>query len=472
MFWRRLIGVTLGLAMITIHAKADGNNQVASTSNAPPPSFKLLRGDEDWSFLRGTENELHNKLTALKDIKIGRNNPMQIWIGGEARARGEFYQNRNWEAERDESFWSHRLALHGNAQFRDRFRLFGEVFHGYVSGDQQFAESDRLGVHQGFAEFTLANNHDRRLTLRAGRQEIAFGSARLFGIREGPNIRRSFDAIKGSYHSGDLSIDAFYGREVQPSFGTFDNSSNFFDAGENNPKSWGVYSQFDLEVLPGKSELYYLGFETNQSRFNDVVGAETRHTLGLRRFGGIGERFQYNTELMYQFGELGAVEIDAFNFEIDWSYRLDQVTPGFRIEWSSGDDAAGDGEINTYNPMFVNPEYYGLAKVITPANVASMRPFLSFEPINDLNIYIEYARFWRESRDDGLYRVTRFLARTASTGQSRDIGQQFGLKAKYAINRNWSFDLDISYFDAGDFVRQSDEREDIVHVAPTLRFKF
>ena len=54
----------------------------------------------------------------------------------------------------------------------------------------------------------------------------------------------------------------------------------------------------------------------------------------------------------------------------------------------------------------------------------------------------------------------------------RNIGSQFGAKLQYEWNRYLSLDFDVSYYIQGDFLAQSGESENILHIAPTLSFRF
>lgn len=440
------------------------------------PKFKTLRAEENYDFLAEKYQSIDSFLNALKYIPLSENSDSYLTIGGEFRPRLESYTNQKWVDGEDNDFYSHRVALHANARFNQNFRTFIELYHGYTSHEKVFAEYDNLDWHQGFVEYNLDISQKNHMVARVGRQEIGLGSARLVGIREGPNIRRSFDAVRilQSYHNVDIQY--LYGQEVKPAYGSFDNRSNIFDDESNNPALWGIYSQFSFEGDFGKNELYFLTFDVNNARFNDVKGEERRHTVGLRRFGNIGHAFSYNTEVMYQFGDLAGNDIKAFNVETDWYYHFKKTSwkpkVGLKLEWSSGDNKKGDGEVNTFNPMFVNPAYYSLAKTVTPANMVSIHPSITLFPTENMKFYLEWALFKRESTDDGLYRPTRFFSREGNSKNSKDIGSQLGLNFSYQFNRFTSFVLEMSYFKAGSFLEQTGDSANIFHVSPTFRFRF
>lgn len=453
----------------------DGNKK---DSKKEWPAFKLTRAEEDYTYLKNKESVFIEQdfFAALKFIPLNRTGNTYLSLGGQIRPRYEHYSNRFWLAEEDQNFYSQRLAFHTNLVLGKYFRLFGELYHGYTSHEEEFAEYDQLDVFQAFAEIKLFLGDKQRLSFQFGRQEMGLGAARLIGIREGPNIRRSYDMIRLVHNKEKTKIQAFYGKEVRPLFKVFDNDFSLFDDVATNPQLWGVYTQFPIKNLNGMNEVYYLGFQADNSTFNDVNGNEMRHTLGLRRFGKLGERWRYNSEIIYQFGKIGMDNIRAFSIDTDWHYDLTSTkwnwSPGLKLEYASGDQTADDGKINSFNPMFVNPAFYSLAATVTPINIMGIHPSVSCQPIEQLKLYLEWAIFWRASKNDALYRPTRFINRLANGVDSRNIGNQVGGKMQYEINRHFSFDFDISYFIAGNFLEESGENENILHIAPTLNFKF
>jgi len=443
-----------------------------------PPNFSLFRANENYEYLKDEENNPYEEdfFDAIKFIPLNHKKDVYLSFGGQFRPRFEYYSNRHWEGEEEENFYSQRIALHSDLVLGKYVRIFGELYHGYTSHEKEFVEYDDLDFHQAFAEFIVPLQENKELSLRFGRQEMTFGGARLVGFREGPNIRRTFDATRVNYKISQTNIQAFYGKEVKPLFNTFDNKFTFFDGDDTNPELWGLYSQFKIKGFTGLNELYYLGFQSDFSKFNDVSGEENRYSLGLRRFGKLGKRWNYNTELIYQYGMIGNSDISAFNFETDWHYKLINKTwktsPGLKLEYTSGDKNTGDGKINTFNPMFVNPAYYSLAATITPVNMISVHPSVSVQPTKKLNLYVEWALFWRASKNDGLYSPPRFVNRPANGISNKNLGNQLGLKVSYEFNKHLSFDLDMSYFIAGSFQEATGEAEDIFHFAPTIDYKF
>lgn len=441
-----------------------------------PYTFEEERAAEDYSFLKDSSKLTWNE--ALKYISLGASRNNYLSVGGSYRPRFEHFSNNNWVADNNENYYSQRLSLHTDWHIGERLRFFGELYHGYKTEGETIVQTDNLDWHQGFVEINLPINNNQ-LLFSFGRQEMKLGAGRLVDLRIGPNIRRSFDMGKVSLQANKLILDAFYGKEVQIGFEAFDNAFTLFEEEATNPRLWGLIAQFPLATdvkSTHKGELYYLGFQSDFSGFNDIGGEEKRHSIGARSFGTINRKFQFNSELIYQFGDIAGNSIHAFNFETDWKYTLSPTkwrpTLGLKFDWSSGDKEAGDGRLNSFNPMFVNPSIYSLAAVNTPVNLLSIHPSFIFFPHKKILVNIEFATFFRSSRNDGLYAPSRFQIRVADGLSERHIGNVIGLFFKYTHNRYVNFDIRSSYFIAGNFVEASGSSSAIFQFAPTLNLQF
>ncbi|MEM9076189.1 MAG: alginate export family protein [Bacteroidota bacterium] len=443
-----------------------------------PPSFMDDSAEEDYSYLGDEETTAEYERMFAQDLKfipLGRGKNAYLTLGGQYRPRFESTLNENY-TEEDDTYYSQRLNLHGNLHLGKNVRVFVDLFHGLTSGEGDRAlEDDELAFHQAYVEFMIPNKENHFL-FTFGRKQLDYGAGRLVSRRDGPNMRRSFDLLKTDYVFNSNTVEVFYGKEVQPDFDVFDNDFALFDSGSSDPTFWGVYSDFKVGKILGKTELYYLGFHSDFSSFSDVSGEETRHSIGIRRYGTVGKRMIFNTELVYQFGELGDATISAFNFEFDYKYVLIYTpwkpTFGLKFDFSSGDRDTGDDKLNTYSPLFVNPALYSLAAVNTPVNLNGLHPNFKIYPFKDFSIYMDYAFFFRSSKDDGLYTPPRFQIRTADSGSSAYIGSAIGMKILYEINRNIEFEWRSTYFIAGDFIKESGESNNIFYTGPTLEFKF
>ncbi|MEM6269827.1 MAG: alginate export family protein [Bacteroidota bacterium] len=436
-------------------------------------AFKEERAKEDYGNLK--DSTQRKGLEIIKYIPILPKKNIYFSIGGSYRARMEHFSNRFWFPD-DLTYYAQRLSFHTDLYLGKYVRFFGEFYHGLKTGPEEFPQSDLVDWHQGFVEVKFPVNKKNQLTFTFGRQEMKLGAGRLVDLRVGPNMRRSFDLGKASFQNQYGSLKLFYGHEVNLGFDAFDNAFSLFDAAAPNARLGGAYSQFSLPGEKGGTDLYYLYFGSDNAAFNDVLGSETRHSTGIRRWGKVGNRFSYNTEFIYQFGQLGSNQIRAFNLETDYRYAFVKIkwrpTPGLKFDWSTGDRAGGDGILNSFNPMFVNPAIYSLAGVNTPVNLLSIHPSLLLFPSRKIMLNLEFASFFRASREDGLYIPVSLLFRNADGLQERHIGNVVGLFAKYTHNRHLSFDIRSSYFTTGNFVDRSGSSLPIFHIATTGNFLF
>lgn len=441
-----------------------------------PPRLQYNRANENYDYLKDkNENPYKNVVgNTLKYISLNDRKSVYLNFGAQYRPRIEHFSNINW-TEENETFYSQRLEFYTDLNIGKHIRFFGELIHGHTSNEKQVPESDEIDLHQGFLEIKFPLGEKSKASFRFGRQEINLGSSRLISIREGPNIKRSFDLAHVSFQLNRVSIRAFYGKTVTPNFEAFDNDFQLFNSNALNPQVWVTDIKFPIKNLNGTNEVYYIGFHSKTSSFSDVTGLEMRHSIGLRRYGLFGKRFSYNTEIVYQFGDIAHNNIRAFNVETDWKYKLInlQWKPkiGLKLDWSSGDKQSGDGKIQTFNPLFVNPSIYSLAAVNTPANLIAIHPNITFYPFEDCSIYLDYSLLYRTSKNDGLYAPPRFQVRQANGIQEKQIGNVIGLNINYEINYNLEFELKSSYFIAGEFIKASGFSNNTFYISPTLSFK-
>ncbi|MFC7773058.1 alginate export family protein [Flavobacterium sp. GCM10027622] len=420
------------------------------------PPIKVVRGEENYSVLLQNDT-LRNAsfLNQLKAIPFNKRKSVYLSLGGEFRPRWEYLDNKNWSTEvsADESFYSQRIMFHADFHLGNHFRLFGQLTHGLVSlGEPIYVQSEKLDLHQAFAEFTIPIK-DNTLRLRAGRQELLLGSGRLMAFRDGPNSRRSFDMARLLLDGKSFNSNLFFGREVKVPDGIFDNNS------ADAPYTWGMGFTTETRKILGNTSIYYIGFDAKLTKYNDGSNPERRHTVGLRRFGNLGKRFKYNTELNYQFGEFGDKTISAFSIEGDWHYNLinTKFKPdlGIKLDYISGDTNQGDDKLSTFNPYFNNPAYFGLITQVAAMNLFDIHPSIKLQFTENLSATAEADFYWRAQLNDGLYGGSKALLRASGGNQSRFIGWQSGLKLDYEINRYVKLSNETYYFEAGDFVKET-----------------
>jgi hypothetical protein len=170
----------------------------SANPDAPDRSIKLLRADEDWSFLADPANR-EDFWDPLKYIRLrAGHNDWFMTISGEAREVWEQIGNDNWGQS---PFWNgylnERYMLGFDVHYGKHVRSFVELKSGLNSfryGGPRPIDEKKLDFQAGFLEIgnTWGQNS---VAVRAGRLELEYGSGRLIDVREGPNVRLSFDGF-------------------------------------------------------------------------------------------------------------------------------------------------------------------------------------------------------------------------------------------------------------------------------------
>jgi hypothetical protein len=444
-----------------------------STAKSPP--YQRLRYDEDYTYLRDPTKR-SDLWDPIKYISLNDAGDTYLSFGGEIRERYELYHNDRWNpnALDQDGFLLQRYLFHADLHLGPSVRVFGQLqssLENWRKGGPRPIDEDRLDVHQLFVDVRLPVDFGEHseLTLRVGRQELAYGSARLVGVREAPNIRQAFDAVRLLTRIGKWRADAFISRPVEDDPGVFD------DWGVDDVKFWGAYATHPLPFLKGGNvDLYYLGLDRPKARFVQGTADELRHSIGGRVFGKRGA-FDYNVEGTLQFGSFGDSDILAWMLTSDTGYTFESVamTPrlGLNAHVISGDTDASNVALGTFNALFPRANYFGEIALIGAANIFDLHPSLDLHVTKNLTITADWDVFWRYSTDDGIYDAGGNPMRGVD-GDARFIGHQPGVGISWQINRHASFNAAYAHFFAGDYIKSSGPGADVDYVAVWLQYRF
>ena len=395
-----------------------------------------------------------------------------ITVGGEVRQQYERFVNEAWGAgppDRD-GYLLQRYMFHADLRIGTRVRLFGQLKSGIETGrtgGPRPADEDRLDVHQGYADVTLSGRPSTSgIKIRIGRQEFNLGSARLVSVREVPNVRQSFDAVRATVRVSAWHTDVFISRPVTTSTGTFD------DQGDRLRTLWGVYA---VRAKGARGlDLYYLGYDRRNARFDQGMGHEKRHSIGARAWGQVGP-VDHNVEVVGQWGTFGQDEIHAWTIASDTGYRVRLAGGprlGIRADVTSGDADRADHRLGTFNPLFPKGAYFGLIAPMGPLNHMDIDPMATFTVRRGLTLNANWLFFWRTRRDDGLYGVPGNLLRSGRGTGARFVGHSPGLEVRWQRDRHLSLTADIAVFTAGAFLRQAPPAKTTTYFSAWSTYKF
>ncbi|WP_281632386.1 alginate export family protein [Flavobacterium luteolum] len=395
-------------------------------------------------------------------------------IGGEARYEYVDFNNEDWGRFNvgHNNFLLQRYDLHADIHLGKTFRIFAQLRSALEDGRTNGArgiDEDQLNVQNLFLDVNVWQQKDKKITISAGRQELDYGSGRLISVREGPNARLYFTGGKLMYTSSRVSIDAFAMMADTVYTGVFDNKMS------KQLNLWGAYSKI---IFPkaGNLDLYYLGFRRDASVFEEGIAPERRHTIGSRlwKYGG---GFIYNLEAAYQFGTFGSGNINAWTGSIDIGYMFENVkfkpTINLRNDYISGDKNQGNGNLQTFNPLYPKGGYFGFSPQVGPVNLIDIHPYATFDLLLNLKMQVDVVLNWRYSTQDGVYRPSGILNLRGSDSDEKYIGTAYLANFTYGINKYISVVSGIQYFKTGAFINDViPNSKDGVFFNARLTFKF
>jgi hypothetical protein len=145
---------------------------------------------------------------------------------------------------------------------------------------------------------------------------------------------------------------------------------------------------------------------------------------------------------------------------------------GLKTELISGDRHYGDQVLNTFNPLFPNGGYFGLAALFGPLNLYDLHPSVSLALNERLDFAIDYDAFWRQSDQDGIYTIRGRIIYSGKNSSKLFIGQQFSTDLQYVPNRFLFLKGEFKWFHTGGFLKEVGTGKDIFFVCATMRIRF
>jgi hypothetical protein len=373
-------------------------------------------------------------------------------FGGEARWRLASTRNPGWgdDGRGEQTLFLQRYRVQADWHPMPALRLAGELASASVIGQPGPAgplDRNLADVLQAYAEFGPAD-----AALRAGRQSLAFGSSRLIDVREGPNVRRSFDGLRLSRRLGAWRWDLLAVRPVRTRTGAFD------DGTDTRQSLWGLYATRPAGDRRGALDLYYLGYAADAAAYAQGTARERRHSLGAR-WSGRRAGWDWNSEAVVQGGRFGTGAIRAWTLASDtgytWRDRRGSPRLGLGLNVASGDGDRDDDDLGTFNPLFPRGNYFSELALLGPRNFYNVHPFVTVHPRADLSLTIDLDLFWRLRRGDGIYAPGGRLLRDGDATAARHVGNELSLNLTWQATPRVEITAIYAHFDPGRFVRES-----------------
>jgi hypothetical protein len=435
----------------------------------PCPEIPQIRYESD----SVVEHEAGCELWPFQFARLDHAESGYLRFGGEVRQRYEHTNNPNFGQDPDDphGVWLQRFGLFGDLRLSDRWRLFAELHsaleNGRAAGPSPTDENE-LDFQNAFVEARVWSASNTDVLLRAGRQELDWGSSRLVSVRDGPNVRRTFDGVRVLAHLGEWTLNAVAMRPREDEQGVFDDST---DGGR---ALWGAYSTRTWGEDRG-IDLYYLGYENEEPTYDQGSAPERRHTFGFRYFGSSGP-WDWDIEPMIQSGSYGDGDLRAWAIASETGYTWRQARWRPRLMLSaniaSGDRDPLDPDLETFSPLYPRGNYFSEDATLWPQNFVNAHLFLTLNPSSSWALTVDYDAFWRMSDDDAVYGPNGSVLRADSGSDERFVATALSINSEWSIDRRWAFTAIYTHVSPRQFLEQTGPASAIEFLELTARFRF
>lgn len=352
-----------------------------------------------------------------------------------------------------------RTRVYGDLWYQDIFRFYIEYIDA-LSNDEELVplviDENRSDLLNIFADLKVAEINGRGAYLRAGRQELLYGSQRMVSTLDWANTRRTFEGVKWFWHGEKCDLDVFWAQPVVPDPHNFDHG----DEERSFTGLWYTYRPEKGHFL----DLYYLNLDQQANVAvgrGGVLGDFNISTLGMR-YTGDRCHMLWDFEGMYQFGDWSNQDFSAGAATAGLGYHFADLpmNPQFWVyfDWASGDDSPGSGDTrSTFNQNFPFGHYYlGFLDRVGRQNIQDFNMQLVFYPAKWLTSIVQFHTYRLDNAEDALYNAAGAVSRSDPTGAAgRDVGHELDLRFNIHLDTHSELWFGYSKLFSGDFIERT-----------------
>jgi Alginate export len=424
----------------------------------PVPPFGLIPPvpyfDANYRYLDKPDNDQTNWADFTKRMHIGDN--WMFSIGGEERIR---YNNEvdSRLSGKDNEYESYRSRVYGDLWYKDLFRVYVEGINATVHNQSlppspsDINKADLLNFFIDLKVFELCDNG---VYVRGGRQELYYGSQRLVSPTDFPNAIRTFDGVKGFWHSDTLDVDAFWTRPVVIDPSRFDSENDKASFGG----LWATYKPEKGQYI----DLYYLYLDNDTPLPGKPLpgnrGGFDVNTIGSR-YTGDYKFLLWDFEGMYQFGQhtFQTTSAGASSTGLGTHFGDVPLNPTFWVyfDYASGNHNPGKGDFGTFNQLFPNGHaYFGGTDLVGRQNIEDLNFDGWITPCKWIIVGAQYHILRLDAAKDALYNSAGAVERVDPTGKAgTDVGEVFTVYTNFHLSMHSDLLLQYSHLSAGEFIK-------------------
>jgi len=383
----------------------------------------LLRFDEDYSAMR--DPAVANGSLPYKFIPLdAQRDSWLTLIGGE---RLFFDHNDinvvNTPASSTNQFEA-RTTLGADLHLGRHLRFYLEGISGQYEGpaDSPGKTSAAFGIYNAFGEI-MNQTGDLTYGLRLGRQELWLGNGMVMSNRDLANIPTTWNGAR-AYADWDYGhIDIF---DMVPTLYAENPLAGKLGTGLHLS---GLYGSFGLPSsrlagwpLSSSIDPFFIRYTADTNAYQSAAmlergagtmphfaqGPDTRNSFGIRYYGGLGP-IDFDYTGVFQSGKTLGDKVKAWMFttQTDYVWRDMQSQPriGLRFDAGSGGTSGkpGQGEINTYQPLYYLVPYYGDGLTLSQSNNLDFGPRASMNFAHNTRLDLLWSFNYRQNQNDAIY---------------------------------------------------------------------
>ena len=443
------------ICLIAAPQVARADDLSSQTLTPQRPAIMFNRWQENWSVLADPRVP-RQPFDEFKYIPLSATDPTTyLSFGANTRQRFEANNAAGFGTgpNRNQDYVISRNEFHADLRIANQVQAFVQFQADYAPWKTMLTPVDvnKLDLEQAFVVLTEPVGGGT-LKLRAGRQQFAFDLQRFVSVRDGPNVRQSYDAGWADYENGPWRLITLYSLPVQVRDITI-----FDDYSSVTAQTFGMaraeYKFSQSLFIAG----YYANFTQGNERFPNASGDERRDIFDVH-LNGNANHFDFDFEGMNQTGRIGIEPIEAwavgslagYTFAaVNWSPRV-----GIQLDAASGDGNT-KRTFGTFNPLFPNGYYFTLAGFTGYTNLIHIKPSLTLSLTSSLKIAIAAAVQWRQTTADAVYTQPDVAVPNTAGRPGAYTGSYGQLRLDWTIDRATSFAIEAVHFKAGEAVRNA-----------------
>lgn len=419
-------------------------------------------------------------------------------IDTEFRLRAQYnHQPEGTKSPGSTDSFEHRLKLGGAAKINERFGFNGTLLHNAVWGSENqgfigTTGNTRYDQHNGISNsdnmILVQEAYGRwilneSMSIRFGRSQIFFGDGLVMAKNDYLRTPSSFDGAVLNYEM-DYARFMLWGARLARYTAAASGAS------DPDPQANSVGLFVDAKKLPPFLKMANLHVIRNTKASTPGTGTiedklafgENGYRYGLS-LGGDVKAFDYrvsyagiSTNYFYQTGANSPVtkyDGNAWMLDLEGGFRLAVMDSRVyaRYHTDSGDGSTTGAKAGTYNPYFYEQHGNGgEMDLLRWGNLTYYSLGFSMKPMDQLTVGIEGYMFRKTQQQDNAYAgfngSSNWLpaSQAAWVKNSSNIGNEIDLYAEKVYDGGFSVLGRVSYFMAGDYLKDNARPEAITQV--------